>query len=190
MTLRSRSTTWAWSTSQSCRLPAVEWLGNANGGTKVRSRQRPFVPPFACSSSLIRPTSLIRLARLLSALWITRERPKANRARRTQPFEGNTLGKIPRDGQKTERCTDTTQIGAESGSRCDEANLERRICRATAEGYPIEPSCSCASLPFSATSTADTPKAPHPPRDNANAAPPHSPKHASASGAAKPFRNL
>ena len=32
MTLRSRSTTWAWSTSQSCRLPAVEWLGNASGG--------------------------------------------------------------------------------------------------------------------------------------------------------------
>lgn len=142
-------------------------------------REHTSVPCSPCSSSPIRPTPLVRLARLLSALWSTQEHPKANRARRTRPFESNTLGKRPRDGQKTERCTDTTQIGAESGSRCDEANLERRICRATAEGYPIEPSCSCASLPFSATSTADTPKAPHPPRDNA-----------SASGAAKPFRNL
>lgn len=189
MTLRSRSTTWAWSTSQSCRLPAVGCRRRRTGDGGAFTAT-PLRPPFARSSSPIRPTPLVRLARLLSALWSTQERPKANRARRTRPFEGNTLGKRPRDGQKTERCTSKTRIRAESGSRCDEIDLERRICCPTAPEYPIGPSRSCASLPFSATSTADTPKAPHPPRDNANAAPPHSPKHPSTSGTAKPFHSL
>ena len=143
-----------------CRLPQTANRGRRCVHANPSGARRAVVntPP-----SPVRPTPLVRLARLLSALWSTQERPKADRTRRTRPFEGNTLGKRPRDGQKTERCTDTTRIGAESGSRCGEIDLERRICCPTAPGYPIEPSRSCASLAFSATSTADTPEAPHHP---------------------------
>ena len=51
MTLRSRSTTWAWSTSQSCRLPAVGCRRRRTGDGGAFTAT-PLRPPFARSSSL------------------------------------------------------------------------------------------------------------------------------------------
>ena len=96
-------------------------------------------------------------------------RDYGSQARWVLLFEDITLGKMPHDGQKTERCTDKARVGAGSGFRCGETYPETSICCPTLLGRSNAPSRHCTSLAFLATNTADSPKEPRLAPGNANA---------------------
>ena len=87
-------------------------------------------------------------------------RDYGSQARWVLLFEGVTLGEMPHDGQKTERCADKARVGAGSGFRCGETYPETRICYPTLLGRLNAPSRHCASLAFLVTNTSDNPKPP------------------------------
>lgn len=124
-------------------------------------------PPRSCSKHRPEPSASTRSRRGRSPAMTLRNgstwawsasRDYGSQARWVLLFEGITLGEMPHDGQKTERCADKARVGAGSGFRCGETYPETRICYPTLLGRLNAPSRHCASLAFLVTNTGTTRK--------------------------------